>query len=73
MVGAGAGVSSGTRTRRRSGWPISAIKLSRVVIGHNDLPNSNAHGGVMSDKLDAHPASAGLITTDPHHLIRIFI
>src|ERR1700730_8761389 len=35
MIGVGAGVSSGTRTRRLSGSPLSAIELSRVVIGHN--------------------------------------
>ena len=34
----GAGVSSGTRTRRLSGSPISAIELSRVVVGHDKLP-----------------------------------
>ena len=33
-----AGVSSGTRTRRLSGSPISAIELSRVVVGHDELP-----------------------------------
>src|SRR6476659_4105830 len=38
-IGAGAGVSSGTRTRRLSGSPISAIDLSRVLIGHNELPS----------------------------------
>jgi hypothetical protein len=63
ISGAGAGVSSGTRTRRLSGSPISAIKLSRVVIGHNDLPSSDTYGGGMSDKLEAHPASAVLLTT----------
>jgi hypothetical protein len=62
MIGAGAGVSSGTRTRRLSGSPISAIELSRVVIGHNDLPGSDTHGA-MSDKLEVHPASAVLLTT----------
>src|SRR4029079_6424566 len=31
-------VSSGTRTRRLSGSPISAIELSRVVVGHDKLP-----------------------------------
>ena len=36
-IGAGAGVSLGTRTRRLSGSPISAIELSRVVIGHREL------------------------------------
>ena len=38
-IGVGAGVSSGIRTRRLSGSPISAIELSRVVIGHNELPS----------------------------------
>jgi hypothetical protein len=38
-IGVRAGVSSGIRTRRLCGSPISAIELSRVVIGHNELPS----------------------------------
>jgi hypothetical protein len=68
MIGVNAGVSSGTRTRRLSGSPISAIELSRVVIGHNDLPSSDTHDGVMFDKLEAHPATAVLLTTN--HIIQ---